>query len=184
MKMITKMFRTLLPAAAVLFGLMILVNPADAHTDGKLQLAATPAGPFQISVWTSPDPATTGELHVALSVVSAEDASPAFDAVVMVQLTSMENGPSLSAPATTEDSANKFLYEALLTPDTPGVYLVTIEISDNEVGNGEVSFELEIVDESGFDPLYLIPISLAVAAGALLILARRGKPGKIEDEPA
>ena len=135
-----------------------------------------------MSVWTSPDPAGVGEIHVALSVVLAEDASPVLDAAVLVQMTSLEDGASLSSPATTEDSENKFLYEAVLEADASGPYLVTIEVSGNDGQSGAVSFELEVVDESGFDPLYLIPIGLALAAGALLILSRRGKTTAAENK--
>ena len=182
MKMIKLPFRYLLIFTIILTGLALFISPAGAHTEGKLQLAAAQAGPYQTSVWTSPDPAAVGELHVALSVVLAEDASPVLDAAVLVQLTSLEDGAGLSSPATTEDSTNKFLYEAILELDHPGPYLVTIEISGSDGGNGAVSFELELVDDSGFDPLYLIPIALALAAGGLLILSRRGKSAPVEDK--
>jgi len=180
---ITKLpFHHLVIFTFVLTGLALFIRPAAAHTEGKLQLSAASAGPFQTSVWTSPDPAAVGEIHVAVSVVLAEDASPVLDAAVLVQLTLLEDGAVLSAPATTEDSANKFLYEAILEPDHPGPYLVTIEISGSDGGNGAVSFELELVDESGFNPLYLIPIGLALAAGILLILSRRRKSATVEDK--
>jgi hypothetical protein len=182
MKMIKLPFRYLLIFTIILTGLALFSRPAGAHTEGKLQLSAAQAGPYQTSVWTSPDPAAVGELHVALSVVLAEDASPVLDAAVLVQLTSLEDGAGLSSPATTEDSTNKFLYEAILEPDHPGPYLVTIKISGSDGGNGAVSFELELVDDSGFDPLYLIPIALALAAGGLLILSRRGKSVPVEDK--
>jgi hypothetical protein len=184
MKMIMNLFRRLLMVVLFLIGLFLLVQPAGAHTEGKLQLSAAPAGPYQTSVWTSPDPAGVGEIHVALSVVLAEDASPVLDAAVLVQMASIEDGAVYSAPATTEDSENKFLYEAILEPDAPGPYLVTIEVSGSDGQSGAASFELEIVDESGFDPLYLIPIGLGLVALALLILSRRGKTATADKKMA
>ena len=178
------LFRRLMMFVPFLIGLILLVPPAGAHTEGKLQLSAAAAGPYQLSVWTSPDPAGVGEIHVALSVVLAEDASPVLDAAVLVQMTSLEDGVSHSSPATTEDSENKFLYEAVLEPDAPGPYLVTIEVSGSDGQSGAVSFELEVVDESGFDPLYLIPIGLGLAALVLLILSRRGKTASADKKTA
>jgi len=182
MKKSVKPYLLILPLIILLIGLFFLVQPAGAHAAGKLQLSAVPAGPYQTSVWSSPDPAAVGELHVALSVVSADDASPVFDAAVLVQMTSQEDGTAISAPATIEDSANKFLYEAIMEPADPGLYLVTIDINGRDGGNGVVSFELEVIDEPGFNPLYLIPIGLALAAGSFLILSRRGRSLKDEEK--
>ncbi len=167
---------------AILIGLLFMTQPARGHTAGKLQLSAVPAGPYQTSVWSSPDPAVVGELHVALSVVSADDASPVFDAIVLVQMTAQEDGATISAPATIEDSENKFLYEAIIEPADPGAYLVTIDINGPEGGSGVVSFELEVIADPGFNPLYLIPIGLALAAGSFFILSRRGQSGKDEEK--
>lgn len=143
----------------------IVAGPLSAHTEGKLQLSAVPAGPYQLSVWTSPDPATVDELHVALSIVLAEDASPVLDATVTVRLTSQNNGSTYDAEATTEDSENKFLYEAVLEPETEGPYEVTILVIGADDAQGGVSFSLEIVDDSGFSLLWLIPIGLVIIAG-------------------
>lgn len=143
----------------------MIAAPLSAHTDGKLQLSAVPAGPYQLSVWTSPDPATVDELHVALSIVLAEDASPVLDAEVTVRLTNQDDGSTYDAEATTEDSENKFLYEAVLEPKSEGLYEVTILVIGADDSQGGVSFSLEIVDDSGFSLLWLIPIGLVIVAG-------------------
>lgn len=157
--------------AAIL--IFLAAQTAFAHTEGKLQLAAVTAGPYQLSVWTSPDPAEVGEVHVAVSVVLAEDASPVLDATVLVQMTELDSGTMLASSATTEESENKFLYEAVLTPDIPGTYQVEVSVADNAERSGEASFELMVEGTSGFNPLFYIPIAVLIVVGMSLILFRR-----------
>jgi len=153
--------------------LVNLPGPLSAHTEGKLQLSAVPAGPYQLSVWTSPDPATVDELHVALSIVLAEDASPVLDAAVTVRLTNQADSSTLSAEASTEDSENKFLYEAILEPETEGLYEVTILVIGADDLQGGVSFSLEIVGDTGFNALWLIPVALVIIAGGFYVYNSR-----------
>lgn len=167
-------------SATLIFGAilcLLICNPeqVDAHTAGKMQLSAAPAGPYKITVWTSPDPAEVGELHVAIAVVLAEDASPVLDGDVVVQLTSSGGDQQLIQPATTESSDNKFLYEAIFEPTVPGHYEVEIQVSDSDSATGNASFELEIGDTSSSNLLYLIPAGLGLAAVLLLVLAFRGR---------
>lgn len=154
----------------------------EAHTEGKMQLASAPAGPFKLTVWTSPDPAETGELHVAVAVVMAEDASPVLDADVTVQLAPVNaDGQTLSLPATAEDSENKFLYEAVFEPAAAGIYLVNLKVVAADGSIGESSFELQVTGNGGSDWLIVIPIVLAVAAAVLLMLAWRNRPTASQD---
>ena len=145
----------------------------EAHTEGKMQLASAPAGPYRLTVWTSPDPAEIGELHVALAVVTDEDASPVLDARVLVELVPEGQGEALISLATTDDSENKFLYEAVFDVVDPGRYVVNLIVQGEEgVGSG-VAFDLDVEGSSGFNWLYLIPIVLIVAAAGLLWYALR-----------
>lgn len=166
---------TILIGCAILFMVVVQTGPVRAHTAGKMQLSAAPAGPYKMTVWTSPEPATLDELHVALAVVLAEDASPVLDADVNVQLISADGSPVLEEPATTEDSENKFLYEAIFHPATRGLHQVNIQVSGADGATGNASFELEIVGESGLNVLYLIPVGLGLAAVAMLFFALRGR---------
>jgi hypothetical protein len=151
---------------------------AEAHTAGKMQLAAEPAGPYMMTVWTSPDPAEVGEIHVALALVMAEDASPILDADVIVRLTSLDGDVSLTGQATTENSENKFLYEAIFELDEPGPYQVGIVASGSDGTSGATSFELVVESAATFNWLYLIPIILGLAAVAFLFIALRQRPNK------
>lgn len=168
--------RLALISLALLITLSLTILPVAAHTEGKMQLAAESAGPYKLTVWTSPDPAEVGELHVAVSVVLAEDASPVLDADVQVQLIHASGQPALSQPASTEDSENKFLYEAIFQTDESGAYDVTVTVNGTDGAVGSAAFPLELTGGGGFNILYLIPIGLALAAVLVFFLTRR--PGR------
>ena len=168
-------WKPILIISTILFLMFVLARTVGAHADGKMQLSAVPAGPYKMTVWTSPEPATLDELHVALAVVLAEDASPVLDAGVFVQLIPADGGPVQAEPATTDDSANKFLYEAIFKPANPGLYQVDIQVSGNDGATGNASFNMEIEGDSGLNLLYLIPAGLGLAAFLLLLFALRGR---------
>lgn len=170
------------PSMVIVVVLLILASIPDltsAHTEGKMQLASAPAGPYKVTVWTSPEPARVGELHVAMAVVQAEDAAPVLDAKVLVKLQPVAGaGPALTSSATNDDATNKFLYEAILEPAEVGMYEVMVAVSGAGGESGEVSFELDLGPAEGFDLLYLIPIALGLAALALFLIVRR--PGSAD----
>ncbi|MGW8319742.1 MAG: hypothetical protein ACWGPS_10885 [Candidatus Promineifilaceae bacterium] len=154
--------------------LAVAIGPASAHTEGKMQLASEPAGAFKLTVWTSPDPAEVGPVHVASAVVLAEDASPVLDAQVFVEVTPKGAAEStLRAQATSEDSTNKFLYEAVLEVTEPGSYQVTVSVEGSDGSTGSASFELEVMGGGGFNWWLLIPLGLVVVAGGVYFVARR-----------
>lgn len=163
----------LVGALLILIGLP--AGSAAAHTEGKMQLASEAAGPYKMTVWTSPEPVNVGELHVAVALVLAEDASPVLDAAVFVELEPIEgSGQAITAQATAEDATNKFLREAIIDLTSAGTYLATITIRGADGQSGSASFEFEAVETSGLNwPLIIIGSALAVLAAALLWHARR-----------
>jgi hypothetical protein len=154
---------------------------AAAHTDGKMQLASADAGPYRLTVWTSPDPAKVGELHVATAVVLAYDASPVLDASVLVEMTPIEGGgPALSGPASTEDSENKFLYEAVLRPERDGRYEVRVTVTGSDGSGGEAAFQLEVEPAGGASWTLLIALGVVAIAGGAYIYMKRSRSPKAE----
>jgi hypothetical protein len=152
-------------------------RPVLAHTEGKMQLSAEPAGPFKMTVFTSPDPAVTGEIHVAALIFLAEDASPLLDANVTVEMEPLEDSGSVQrSPAVLGEAENKLLFEAVLDISAPGPYLVTVSVEEGGGQSGEASFEMDVTSEGGFNWLYLIPvilIGLVVAVWAVNRNSRR-----------
>ena len=161
----------------------MLYEVITAHTEGKMQLAAADAGEFKLTVWTSPDPAKVeDELHVAVAVTLAEDASPVLDADVEVQLTPDSGGQPISARALTEDSENKFLYEAVIDLQESGEYTVVVKVSGRDGSTGEASFDIE-VEGSGFriTSYNVCYTKLLRVVGLAIIVIRRVKTGTSQE---
>lgn len=154
--------------------------PVQAHTEGQMQLAAAPAGPYKITVWTSPDPARVGEVHVAVAVTLADDASPVLDAEVSVLLNPLGDGSPISAPATTDKSENKFLYEAIVIVEEGGTYETIISIVGSDGARGEASFELEIESDSNGN--WFLVVSAIIILAALLYFAMKRRASEEVDE--
>jgi hypothetical protein len=165
---------------------MLLPLVAAAHTNGVMQLAAEPVGPYNLTVWTSPDPVTTAEpLHVAMAVVMAEDAAPVLEADIEVRLTPDDGGPVISGPATIENSDNKFLHEAILNVESEGNYLVQIAVQGADGGAGQASFPLLVEGGGGVNWTLIVAAVVVVAVVVILILRNRrgstlaGRPGAV-----
>ncbi|MFN2189258.1 MAG: hypothetical protein ACK2T3_10865 [Candidatus Promineifilaceae bacterium] len=159
--------------ALLIAAILLFVLPASSHTEGKMQLSAEPAGPYKMTVFTSPDPAVTGEIHVAALIFFAEDASPVLDADVTVTLSQTSGSSSpMTIPANLGDSENKLLFEAIAEIKEPGLYTVIIEVDHADTGHGEAAFQMEVVDEGGFNWLYLIPVVIAATLVALWLVRR------------
>jgi hypothetical protein len=118
---------------------------AAAHGGGALQLANEPAGPYLLTVWTSPPVAQAGRpLHVTVAVTTAESESPVLDAQVLVSLLPLEtNNSPLSAPATTAQSVNKLFYETDFTVANIGRYQLTLHVAGMK-GEGESAFVIDV----------------------------------------
>lgn len=149
--------------------LVLLTNqPVEAHTEGKMQLSAESAGPFKMTVFTSPDPAEVGEIHVSALIFTAEDASPVLNADVTVAFAPLGgNGPTLTEQALQGDAENNLLFEAILDVAELGNYLATVTIEDPAGQQGAASFELDVTSSGGFNWLILI---LALFLGSAVLL--------------
>jgi hypothetical protein len=145
-----------------------------------MQLAAVPAGPYKVTAWTSPDPARVGEVHVAVAVTLAEDASPVLDAEVSVMLNPLGDGSPISAPATTDNSENKFLYEAILTTEEGGTYETIISILGSDGAHGDASFELEIESDSSVN-WFLVSSAIIILAALLYLVVKRRASKEVDE---
>jgi hypothetical protein len=145
-----------------------------------MQLAAVQAGPYKITAWTSPDPARVGEVHVAVAVTLAEDASPVLDAEVSVILNPLGDGSPISAPATTDNSENKFLYEAIVLTEEGGTYETIISIVGSDGARGDASFELEIESESSIN-WFLVGSAIIILAALLYLVIKRRASKEVDE---
>ncbi len=156
-------------------GGMLIVGLASAHGGGTTQLSGVAAGPFWLTVWTSPDTVRVGELHVTVGIGGVDGAPnvPVLDAVVEVEIAAQsEEGVSLSSVATTEQSSNKFLYEVDFVLPESGLYLVTVKVSGAD-GQGSGSFDLEVLPAETSDWLGLMVVGGSLAALAAWMVLRK-----------
>ena len=85
-------------------------------------------GPYQLTVFTSPNPLRAGPMDVSILVQDAETGQPVRDAKVTVELASPERSlPPLRAVATTAAATNKLLRAALFELPASGRWDVRVE---------------------------------------------------------
>ena len=145
----------------IILVLLFIAQTAWAHGGGILQISSQPAGPYRVSVWTSPAQLETGELaHVTIGLADTDEA-PVLDATIIVELISLETGQVWTAPATTEQATNKLFYEADMTLPEDGRYTLSIQI-DGEQGSGIISFTMTILPPEQTNWLIISLISLGI----------------------
>ncbi len=161
------------PATAFFSALsgLLIAGVAAAHGGGTPQLSGANAGPYWLTVWTSPEPVRAGEMHVTVGVGRA-DGAPVLDADVQVEISALPNGGvSLSGAATSAQSSNKFLYEVDFSLPESGRYLVTVKVSGAE-GRGAASFELHVLPAEASNWLGLLLVGVGVTALAVWLRLR------------
>lgn len=126
----SKKYRTLIIDYQVLFVFVlgwVLWFPmhVQAHGGGIPFVTNEPLGEFVASVWLNPSPLETGAIHVTVGL--AKDESVVLNQRINVMLVSAENG-TLQAPATHENAANRFFYEADLEVANAGDYMLIVEV--------------------------------------------------------
>ena len=123
---------------------LMIVGPTVAHGGGTLQLSDALAGPYRLTVWSSPEPVRMGELHVTVGVGDTNGLS-VLDASVLVIITPPNgSGKPFSDDATTSQSANKFNYEVDFVLTSPGIHEITVEVRGVE-GEGIGRFDIEVL---------------------------------------
>lgn len=161
-----KFLRLLLIIGLLVTASFFNASSAEAHAGGKMQVSSEDAGAFKLTVWTSPDPAVTGEIHVATSVASAETALPILDAEVFVEMIPQNGGgETIEAQARTDNSANQFLYEAIMEVPDEGLYEVSITVIGAGTDWGNVAFDLEVGEPTPFGLGLIALVGLAVITG-------------------
>lgn len=110
---------------------------------GQVRVSAERAGPYEVTVFTSPVPLRAGEIDV--SVLLQRPGSPEIveDARIKVVVTTAGGETVGRFPATREQATNKLYYAAKFPLEQPGRYRIAVEISGPE-GSGAVGFEAAV----------------------------------------
>lgn len=129
-------------AIGALGGMVILLLAAGlvlAHGGGAPQLTNEPVGPYLLSVWSDPDPAVVGALHLTLALADATSGAPITAAEVTV--TARNGATTLAAPASHEGALVPEFYEVDFDLPAAGEWQFDINIMA-EAGAGQAGFAL------------------------------------------
>lgn len=103
-----------------------------ASADGGVLQFTRSAGPFIITVFTTPSPLRAGPVDVSLMIQSSENQQPVLDCVANVQLRK-EGSRSIGSEATHQVSQNKLFYAAPLNVTESGVWELEVAIWHGDV---------------------------------------------------
>ena len=174
-------------AVAAALGLCYPASMVGAHGGGVPRLTNAEIGPYWISVWSQPDPLRVGEMHltVALSEPSGPEAAlkeagpPVLNAAIEVRLRPVGwPGETISAIASHENSANKFLYEADLLVPQAGRWEVTLLVVGPDGSSGSVDFEVEVLPASPLKFSWTLAGVIGVVLLVALMLGRNLRIGR------
>jgi hypothetical protein len=123
----------------------------EAQADGGAVQFGKSAGPFVITVFTTPTPLRAGPVDISLMIQSRENQQPVLDCQTLVQL-HKEGAMSISAEATHETAHNKLFYGAQVKIPEPGPWELDVAIKQ-----GDVSIDVagEIIIASA-KPVFLV----------------------------
>lgn len=161
---------------AVVATLLCLVGAtARAHGGGTPQLTNEAVGPYLLSVWSNPNPAVVGQLHLTLALADAESGAPITEAEVMVA--ARQGDTTLTAVATHEGALVPEFYEADFDLPRTGEWQFDIVI-EGETGSGQAGFTLA-VEAGATNWLWIVLVGLGAAlAGWVGWLLWRGRARK------
>lgn len=151
--------RSFVAIVATLAGLT--TGAPDVGADGGVVRVSQPAGPFAVTVFTSPTPFRAGPVDISVMVRDRADDQPVLDAEVSIRLTSLEGAPTTRAAATRANATNKLLYAALFDLPRDGRWRLAVAVRrDGGVGEvtTEVTAEPRLPPLASFWPYLLLPL--------------------------
>lgn len=98
-----------------------------AHADGGVVQFEKSAGPFVVTVFTTPSPLRAGRVDISLMIQSRENEQPVLDCQAFIQLRK-EGAVSIRCEATHEAAQNKLLYAAPIKISEPGLWELEVTI--------------------------------------------------------
>ena len=111
--------------------LLIAVAWFEAQADGGAVQFEKTAGPFIITVFTTPTPLRAGPADISLMIQSRENRQPVLDCQALVEL-NKEGAMSIRSEATHEAAQNKLLYAAQVNVPEPGTWEIEAAIKHGD----------------------------------------------------
>ena len=126
------------------------------------------AGPFQITLFSTPSPLRAGPADLSVMVQRVNDQSPVLDANVKLHLRKRggDNIIEVFAPARHENASNKLLYSAKVNLVSSGDWLAEVEVIEGGM-TADVAGQVTVLPESPplitYWPYFaLVPLVLAL----------------------
>jgi hypothetical protein len=165
------------PLTRLVVGVVVLLFPsALLRADGGVVRLREQAGPYQVTVFTSPTPFRAGPVDISVLVQNASSGQCVTEMRITVHLTSRTGGRVLEVPATTEAATNKLLHAAVFELPQPGWWEVeiTIEAAD---GPAVVRFGVQAEEPAPrwleLWPWFAWPVVVVVLFAVHQVLVRR-----------
>ena len=181
--LITASLRRIFPARFWLLAglaLLLLLPSRAAANGGTVQVGGQVAGPYRLTVLTSPSPVRVGLADVSVLVQKAGSDDLVQDAHVLVTVTPPGGSGRTEVYEASHDLAtNKLYYAAHVDLPAEGEWGLQVEVV-GEMGEGDVSFRLEASHASPLEnPVLLagaVLLPLASIGGWWVVSRRRGQP--------
>jgi hypothetical protein len=150
---------------ALVLTLVALDRRAPAFANGgQRRLAAAPAGPYVVTVWTQPTPPTMGPIDVSVAVMQPGSLVAVPDADATLTAERADRSLVSSARAVRGAGFLPTIYHADLELPADGLWHVTVKVS-GPAGAGTAAFDLHVVKPAR------IPWLTIAGAGVLLVAA-------------
>jgi hypothetical protein len=126
-----------------LFVMVMLLAQARGFADGGTVQMRKEAGPFLITVFTSPAPLSAGPADISVLLQNLDGLTPVLDARVSVLLHRDASSTEIKAHATREQAQNKLLYAALVALPESGKWRVSVTTLHNALRT-EIGGEIDV----------------------------------------
>jgi hypothetical protein len=107
---------------------LLLASPA--RCDGGRVRLLEPAGPFVVTVFSTPDPLRVGPADLSVLVQDRAGGEPLLDVEVVLEVGPPPGvgGPPVRLAATREEATNKLLYAASFAPARAGAWSLVVTV--------------------------------------------------------
>jgi hypothetical protein len=165
---------------AMLFAL--LLSPAFAHGDGGVVRVSQTAGPFRVTVFTSPTPLRAGVIDISVFVQDSSG-NPVPDARVRIHVRPTREADGGTTHEATREAATNKLYQAALVELPAGSWQVSVDVT-GENGVSSVPFTLEVGEALPAWTEMAFWIALPLVPVILFVLVTRGRRSPAAPPPA
>ncbi|HKJ92018.1 MAG TPA: hypothetical protein VJ957_02565 [Longimicrobiales bacterium] len=170
-------------ATFVALAAALLAPPLLLADGGQVRVSQVPAGPFLVTVFTSPIPLRTGHIDVSVLLQDRETKDPVHDANITVTAEPMgHEGQGGTYPATRAQATNKLFQAAEFDIEGAGTWRFTVA-ARNGRGEGTVHFDVDVKKPGLLDRGVWVWVLLAIPIVIVLWLLTRSDERRATVEP-